>query len=350
VLRSDPAAHVVRLSGGRRLAVAEAGPPGGAPVFYLHGAIGSPLQLTGDLAGAIEALGVRLLLVQRPGFGASDPQPGRTLLGFADDVAEAADALGVGRFAVAGVSAGGPYAIACAHRLPERVVAAAAVSSLSPLCPPADVPGLPARIRLPLRALGRWPGPAARLGDAAVGLVSRHPALLLRAMALGAPPADRSHLDDAATSRTAVDAFLAATAGGIGGLIADHLITCRPWGFDVREVLGEVHVWHGMADAFVPAEHALQLVAGLPRCRAWLDPGEGHFFFRRRVRDILGALVEPPQSASAVTTLAPRTIGVRGSAERRPGASAAARMPSADSPAATHNAGVKPSTKAWGEL
>lgn len=296
--RPDPAARVVRLTGGRRLALAEAGPPGGTPVFYLHGAIGSPLQLAGELAGAIETLGVRLLLVRRPGFGASDPHPGRTLLGFADDLAQAADALGVGRFAVAGVSAGGPYAVACARRLPDRVVAAAAVSSLSPLCPPADVPGVPARIRLPLRAISRWPGPAAWLGDAAVALVARHPTLLLRAMTLGAPRADRSHLHDAAIGRTAVDAFLAAAASGVGGLVADHLVTCRPWGFDLRDVRGEVHVWHGMADAFVPAEHALQLVAGLPRCRAWLDPGEGHFFFRRRVRDILGALVEAPTAVT----------------------------------------------------
>jgi hypothetical protein len=54
-----------------------------------------------------------------------------------------------------------------------------------------------------------------------------------------------------------------------------------------------VQVWHGMADAFVPADHALHLVAGLPHCRAWFDPGEGHFFFRRRVREILAQLAGP---------------------------------------------------------
>lgn len=111
-------------------------------------------------------------------------------------------------------------------------------------------------------------------------------------MTHGAPPADRSHLADGATSRTAVAAFLAATDAGVAGLIEDHLLTSRPWGFEPGEVTGEVHVWHGMRDAFVPVEHALQLVAALPRCRVSLDPGEGHFFFRRRAHEILAALVE----------------------------------------------------------
>jgi pimeloyl-ACP methyl ester carboxylesterase len=281
----------VRLPDGRRLAFSESGCPDGSPIVYLHGAIGSPLRCGGELGSAVEALGVRLVFVQRPGFGGSDPRPGRTLLDFAADVEQLADALELQRFGVVGVSAGGPYAVACAHRLPQRVRAAAAVSSLSPVCSPADVPGLPARIRLPLRLIAAAPGLSTRLGNAALSFVARHPSVLLRAMATGAPAADCSHLDDGATSGGVVEAFLAATAGGVAGLVEDHLVTSRPWGFDLAAVEGEVHVWHGMGDAFVPVEHALQLVAALPRCRAWLNPGEGHFFFRRRVADILGALV-----------------------------------------------------------
>ena len=99
-------------------------------------------------------------LPQRPGLRPLDPQPGRTLLDFAADLDRLADALGLDRFAVLGVSAGGPYAVACAHRLPDRVTAAAAVSSLSPLCAPAEVPGLPS-------------GCAAAAGDREVAQVHR---------------------------------------------------------------------------------------------------------------------------------------------------------------------------------
>src|SRR5262245_59551119 len=225
------ASTTVRLADGRALAVTDVGEPDGHAVVYLHGAIGAPLECRGDLALAIETLGLRLLLPQRPGFGGSDPHPRRTLLDFAGDLEQLADALRIERFAVVGVSAGGPYAVACGHRLHERITAAAAVSSLSPLCAPVEVPGLPRRIRLPLRALAVAPGLAARLGDETVALIARHPVVLRRAMALGAPPADRSHLDEDATRRDTHAAFLAATAGGVAGLIEDHLVTSRPWGF-----------------------------------------------------------------------------------------------------------------------
>ncbi|WP_205695586.1 alpha/beta fold hydrolase [Conexibacter sp. SYSU D00693] len=276
---------------GRRIAYATFGAHDGVPVFYLHGAIGSPLTCSPGLGDAIEALGLRLVAVQRPGFGRSDPQPGRTLADHAHDLATVADVLGIERFGVLGVSAGGPYAVACAHVLGDRLTAAAAVSSLSPLCRPADVPGLPARVRVALKVLAAAPRAATWAGDRAVALVARHPQLLVRAMTVGAPPADRTNLADGATARAAIAAFLEATGGGLAGLVEDHLVTSRPWGFDLADVQGEVHVWHGMHDAFVPAEHALQLAAALPRCRVALDPGEGHFFFRRRATEVLGALV-----------------------------------------------------------
>ena len=69
------------------------------------------------------------------------------------------------------------------------------------------------------------------------------------------------------------------------------LTRCAAWGFHLREVLGEVHLWHGAQDRFVPVEHARVVAATLPRCRARFDADDGHFFFRRRLEDVLGALV-----------------------------------------------------------
>lgn len=283
----------VHVPSGRRVAFAWCGRPQGRPVFYLHGAIGSPLRCSPELREAVDALDLRLICPQRAGFGSSEPHPARTLLDTADDVEAVADRLGLGRFGVIGVSAGGPYAIACAHRFPDRLLAAAAVSSLSPMASPATAPGLPARVRVPLRAIAAAPRAATRAGDLAAGLVARHPGLLRRTMAIGAPPADKENLADGTTGGAAVDAFLDATRHGVGGLIDDHLVTTRPWGLQLADVAGEVHVWHGMHDQYVPVEHALQLAAALPRCRTSLDPEEGHFFFRRRVREILQAVTGP---------------------------------------------------------
>jgi pimeloyl-ACP methyl ester carboxylesterase len=72
------------------------------------------------LDAAVASLGIQYLVVDRPGFGGSDPHPGRTVTDFADDVEQLADALGLDRFAVVGVSAGAPYAPACAWAMRWR--------------------------------------------------------------------------------------------------------------------------------------------------------------------------------------------------------------------------------------
>jgi pimeloyl-ACP methyl ester carboxylesterase len=104
----------IGLRDGRRLTYLAAGDERGFPVLYLHGAIGSPRWRTPGLDSLIERLGIRYVVVNRPGFGGSDPSPGRTVAGFATDVEDLADGLGFERFSVVGLSAGAPYALACA--------------------------------------------------------------------------------------------------------------------------------------------------------------------------------------------------------------------------------------------
>ena len=146
---------------------------------------------------------------------------------------------------------------------------------------------------LPLgpRALAPGPALAARGGARVVRTLERHPQALARLAALGATPADRRLVDDGEMRQTAIESFLAAAAGGVQGMVEDYVTCCTAWGFDLREVLGEVHLWHGERDRFVPVEHARALAAAVPRCRAQFDPEDGHFFFRRRVAEVLGALV-----------------------------------------------------------
>jgi pimeloyl-ACP methyl ester carboxylesterase len=276
---------VVRLPDGRRMAVGEAGDPRGTPVLYLHGAIGSPVGGDAALGGVLGALGIRLLAVQRPGFGGSCPSPGRSVACFGRDAVAVADALGLDRVAVLGVSAGGPYALASAGALGRRVTATALVSSLTPqpVGGPADAPR---GLRVPLGLLRRHPERCAGAGDALLRRARRHPGVIRRVAACAAPRAARGDLGDC--TRPA-DAFLAATAHGVAGLVEDHLVTSRPWGLELGRVPGRVDLWHGARDPLVPAYAALQLAAALPVCRVWVDPVEGHFFLRRRAADVLAA-------------------------------------------------------------
>src|SRR6185312_3853086 len=105
--------HRVRLADGRTLACLELGDPSGPPVLYFHGYPGSRLEAR-VAAAAARRLGLRLLAVDRPGFGQSTFQTGRSIGAWAADVAALADRLALGRFSIVGVSGGGPYALACA--------------------------------------------------------------------------------------------------------------------------------------------------------------------------------------------------------------------------------------------
>ncbi|MBC7801768.1 MAG: alpha/beta fold hydrolase, partial [Gemmatimonadaceae bacterium] len=125
--RSSHPSIMVRLPDGRAIAVEEYGDPAGLPVLYFHGWPASRLE-----AGLIPELPVRLLAFDRPGYGRSSPQPGRTLLDWPRDVAEVADRLGLDRFHVVGLSGGAPYAVACAYAIPDRVRGMALVCPVPP--------------------------------------------------------------------------------------------------------------------------------------------------------------------------------------------------------------------------
>jgi pimeloyl-ACP methyl ester carboxylesterase len=282
----------IELTDGRRLVYRETGPPGGYPVFYCHGAIGTPLGRAVDLEQLTTELRIRYIAISRPGVGGSDPAPGRTLLSFAADLRELADALALGSFAVVGVSAGGPYALAVAHELGSRVARAAVCSSLSPLCAPHRTPGMPTRIRTALALLADHPSVCAVIGDALLPVIRGHPELLSHVIAAHAAPGERRRMRAPAQRRAASTSFLDACADGVRGLIDDYLTYSRAWGFSAGDVRSEVHLWHGLGDPLVPVEHALQLAVTLPRCRMFFDPDEGHHFFRRRLGRILAMLVD----------------------------------------------------------
>src|SRR6266496_2748375 len=91
------AVRAIRLRDGRSLAYAEWGDPAGRPVLHFHGIPGSRFERHAD-DGLYARLGLRYITIDRPGYGRSDPKPGRTFLDWAADVEQLADALEIDRF------------------------------------------------------------------------------------------------------------------------------------------------------------------------------------------------------------------------------------------------------------
>jgi pimeloyl-ACP methyl ester carboxylesterase len=74
---------------------------------------------------------VRVIAPDRPGMGTSTFEPARRLTDWADDVRQLADSVGLPRFVLAGFSGGGPHALAVAHGLPDRVIAAGCIQTMA---------------------------------------------------------------------------------------------------------------------------------------------------------------------------------------------------------------------------
>ncbi|MDA1004205.1 MAG: alpha/beta hydrolase, partial [Chloroflexi bacterium] len=170
----------ITLADGRRLAYAEYGAPTGVPVFVFPGTPGSHLLSSVAEQPAL-ARGVRIIAPDRPGIGRSDDQPGRRFSDWPADVAQLADALGCERFAVVGISGGGPYALSCASALPARVTIAGIVSSPAPFDVPGMLDGMPPPLRAGWALLRRAPGACALALRPAGAAATRFP---LRALAM----------------------------------------------------------------------------------------------------------------------------------------------------------------------
>ncbi len=294
----------IRLADGRTLSYGVWGPADGALVFGFHGGGLSRLQHYGGEAP--RRAGVRLVLPDRPGCGRSDPRPAGTLLDFAHDVEELADRLGVDRFAVFGVSAGGPSALACGYALGERVAAVGLVSAVGPYVDePALLPLLSADrrslVELALRDPQAAEAEARRECEEEAAALAGSPDELLEAWPPGTPDSDRELMADPDIRARFLAAFRETAARGASGVLYDTLLHyVRPWGFRPEDVRVPVHVWHGDADPFVPVESARLLAGRIPGATLTVYPGEGHTVDYRHIGEILGELADalPQRSAT----------------------------------------------------
>jgi pimeloyl-ACP methyl ester carboxylesterase len=262
---------------GRALCVELAGEPSGRPVLVCNGTPNSRHLYTPWIDDA-RRRGIRLIGYDRPGYGGSTPHPGHTVADGARDVETIADALGIDRLAVWGVSGGGPYALACAALLPERVVAACALGSIAPW----GAPGLDY-----LSGMGQenvddfklyFVDPAAARAKTERDreeLLSITPQQLMTSW-----PTLVSAVDAAAVSGAFADWLVSSMQDGLRpgaqGWWDDGVAHLSPWGFELDSIRVPVKVWHGREDRFVPFQHGRWLAEHVPRAEAALSDTDGH--------------------------------------------------------------------------
>lgn len=284
--------HRIVLPDGRTLACLSMGESGGVPVMYFHGYPGSRLEAR--LAErAVQHLGLWLLSPDRPGFGRSTFQPGRTIGAWAADIARLADEFSLRRFAVVGVSGGGPYALACAARMPERLSHVALVGPLGPATRKDLTVDMILLNRLALAVASRVPLLARLVIDFAAPLVRKHPERYLTRMLASAPPADRAVLADAGYRALFTESTKEALRQGGRGAACELVLLARPWDFRLDEVRVPVKIWQGLADNVVPPAMPEYLADALPHGELVSLADEGHFSLIVRHLDRVLADVVP---------------------------------------------------------
>ncbi len=275
----------IRLADGRALGFAEFGNPDGSPVLAFHSLPSSRLEGRTYHQVALKR-GVRVVSVDRPGFGLSDVKPARTLLDWPDDVRELVDALGLESFAVVGVSTGAAHAAACALRLSDRVRSTALVSTFH-----RTGDGMLWSVRA-LLVLGRFAPLLARgLFHRFARLADRDPTRLMRSVGPFFSPADARVMEREETAEILMDGMHEAFRSGVRGAMIELRLHTRDWGFRVEDIPGPVSIWHGRDDRTMPVGISERLRERIPKSTLRCLDGYGHLLVMDKADEILADLV-----------------------------------------------------------
>jgi pimeloyl-ACP methyl ester carboxylesterase len=282
----------IKLLDGRDLAYEQYGDPDGIPVFLFHGAPGS--RLFHPYAEITKRLGVRLITMDRPGYGGSTFQPRRCILDWPEDIVQLADFLGLARFAVAGHSGGGPHTLACAYALPDRVRVAAVLSSAGPVDAPGATEGMTLLnkfgftfgqyIPWPMWRALTWFFFRAQAGD---------PAAIVDNDKGKRAPADDAVFNLPGVREICMQSDVEAYRQGLLGYAWEVRLITRPWGFPLEEIKVPIHLWHGTADDVTSIRMGQYMAKHIPNCKATFCEGEAHMLLVPHWEEILTTLTQP---------------------------------------------------------
>jgi pimeloyl-ACP methyl ester carboxylesterase len=259
----------------------------------MHGTPGARRQIPDAARIAAEELDIRLIGIDRPGVGSSTPHLYTQIGDWVEDFEQVLESMGIDRFAMLGLSGGGPYVLAAAHAMPERMKVAGILGGVVPTMGPDAADGgvvsLAARFNSALTAL-RTP-----LTWGLTGLVwSLRPFASpgLRVYARLSPPGDRVVFAREEIRAMFIDDLLLGSKLGLRAPVFDIVLFGRDWGFSVRDIKVPVHWWHGDADHIVPLRHAEHLVSLLPDAQLYVRPGESHLGTLIAAEEILATLMD----------------------------------------------------------
>ena len=281
---TDRISQTVTLPDERTLGFAEYGAHRGTPVIFFHGLPSCRLMHPSE--SVCSELNVRLVVPDRPGFGLSDPKPGRTLLDWSDDVSFLADRLGLETFGIAGSSGGAPFVAATAFCLGSRVTHAAIMSGSGPVDGPGAMKGIALERRIGYLLARRFPK-MFRWVLARRGNPQEDVDKFFRMYTSHNPAPDQALFAQPEIRQMFLSTFTEATRRGLEAFAYDVELAARPWGFSLSDIAVPTSLWHGELDNITPLGMAEALERQIPNCTLRVIKGQGHLLFLTHWREIL---------------------------------------------------------------
>lgn len=280
--------YILILKDGRKLGYAEYGDPQGKPLMFFHGWPSSRLQarITDEIA---KELHIRVISLDRPGFGLSDFQKTRTLLDWPTDVAELADKLSIDTFAILGISGGGPYAAVCGYKIPKRLTKVGIVAGLAPTYIPGLLDGMPLFSKLGWANYAKFPMFRTVSVLIHFAYAKYSPQLGLHRFLFGAKR-DKQLLSDLRVRQFITRNFQEAFQNGYQGVKHDLKLYTSDWGFSVKDIPSKVLLFYGEEDKNVPLAMGKYYASQIKGSKLTLYQNEGHFILSTHMEEIFQKL------------------------------------------------------------
>ncbi len=264
--------QTLTLPDGRTIGFSDYGKVSGAPVIWCHGGPGSRLEAAAAGAAA-QALGLRIISIDRPGYGLSSLNSGRSIADWVPDCLAVADALGLDQFITTGMSTGGAYALSVAALAPNRVKAVVTGCAMTDMRHPSARASMPGPT-----THGIWDAPNREAAlEIAADTFGEDGSKMMGGLE-GLPAADLAFLTHPDYAAGAEASRAAMFANGVKAYVDDRLADGVGWiSFDVSKVKCPVIIVHGESDTIVPVLAAHHTASLIPQAELRLFQPLGHF-------------------------------------------------------------------------
>lgn len=266
---------------GRAIAYSDNGPSQGLPVVLCHGLPGAHVQVPNH--DILTTHNVRVIIIDRPGFGKSDPHPQRSIASWHEDITCVLDHLAVWQCVLLPFSAGTPYALSFAAHYPQRVQRLFVVSGMAPNTA-ADIARM-TRIHRINHSFGTaipvWVMDiVARAANVVIGKGEHAGRFGLWLMRNVFTPSENRYAR-APEGQVFRDMLAMSFAQGYQSYLEDLRLITQHWDIDLSKITHPVTCWYGDSDRITPADAGRQLATHLPQVQLQIFPGHGHLLIFR---------------------------------------------------------------------